>query len=170
MSVPCALGQKVKVGYDKAANFAHYKSYTLQAPSTPPTRPILYDSVMGSIKQELEAKGWVNVVHGGDLTLVPKGGIGYDLPDTPGLLSDTCSNCQKPLLDAQWSGYAAPPGSSGKPLPEGTLQLTFIDPATKRMVWNGVVTQKLDPHKQEKSIGKITDAIQKLLSEFPSKK
>jgi Domain of unknown function (DUF4136) len=166
----CVLAQKVKVGHDKSADFSHYKTYSVQAPSTQPTRPLLYDSVMGSVKQELEAKGYTNVAKGGDLTLVPGGGIGYDLPDTPGLLSDSCSNCKAPLRDVDWAGYMAPPGSSGKPLPQGTLQLTFIDPASKKMVWNGVVTQKLDPQKPEKSIEKITTAIQKLLSEFPTRK
>jgi hypothetical protein len=170
ISVPCSFAQKVKVGYDKSANFSHYRSYTLQEPSAKPSRPILYASVMGTVKQELEAKGYVNVPKGGDLTLVPAGGIGYDLPSTPGLLSDSCANCKSPALDAQWAGYMAPPGSSGKPPPKGTLELTFIDPASNKIVWNGIVTQKLDPHKQEKSIGQITTAIQKLLSNFPSRK
>ncbi len=165
-----ASAQKVKVGYEKDVDFGHYRSYSVQKPAVPPTRPLLYDSVMGTVKQELEAKGYVNVEHGGDLTLVPAGGIGYDLPSNPDLLSDSCSNCKVPLRDAQWAGYMAPPGSSGKSLPQGTLQLTFIDSVTKKMIWNGVVTQKLDPSKSEKSIGKITTAIHKLLAEFPSRK
>lgn len=171
VSATGAFAQKVKVGHEKNANFAHYRSYSVQKPAAPPSRPLLYDSVMGTVKQELEAKGYRNVASGGDLTLVPAGGIGYDLPSIPGVLSDSCSNCQKPALDAQWAGYMAPPGgTSGKSLPKGTLQLTFIDTATRKMVWNGVVTQELDPSKSEKSIGKITTAIQKLLAEFPSRK
>ncbi len=165
-----ALAQKVKVGKEKDVNFAHYRSYSVQKPATPPTRPLLYQSVIGTVKQELDAKGYVNVDKGGDLTLVPAGGIGYDLPDIPGVLSDSCSNCKAPALDAQWVGYEGPPGTSGKSLPKGTLQLTFIDAATKKMVWNGVVTQELDPTKSEKSIGKITAAIQKLLAQFPARK
>lgn len=170
LSAPGLFAQKVKVGHEKNVDFAHYRSYSVQKPAAAPTRPLLYDSVMGTVKHELEAKGYVHVDKGGDLTLVPAGGIGYDLPDTPGLLSDSCSNCKTPLRDVDWAGYMAPPGSSGKPLPQGTLQLTFIDPASKKMVWNGVVTQKLDPRKQEKSIEKITVAIQKLLSQFPTRK
>ncbi len=170
VSAAGSFAQKVKVGHEKNVNFAHYRSYSVQKPAAAPTRPLLYDSVMGTVKQELEAKGYRNVESGGDLTLVPAGGIGYDLPSIPGVLSDSCSNCKKPALDAQWAGYMAPPGTSGKALPQGTLQLTFIDSASKRMVWNGVVTQELDPSKSEKSIGKITRAIQKLLAEFPSKK
>ncbi|MGB6191852.1 MAG: DUF4136 domain-containing protein [Terracidiphilus sp.] len=170
ISATGALAQKVKVGHEKNVNFAHYRSYSVQKPAAAPTRPLLYDSVMGTVKQELEAKGYKNVESGGDLTLIPAGGIGYDLPSIPDVLSDSCSNCQRPALDAQWAGYMAPPGTSGKSLPRGTLQLTFVDTATKKMVWNGVVTQELDPAKSEKSIGKITTAIQKLLAEFPSRK
>ena len=33
--IPCGgLAQKIKVGYDKGADFSKYKSYTLQLPAT----------------------------------------------------------------------------------------------------------------------------------------
>ncbi len=170
ISATGALAQKVKVGHEKNVDFAHYRSYSVQKPAAPPTRPLLYDSVMGTVKQELEAKGYRNVESGGDLTLVPAGGIGYDLPAIPASFPTLAPTARAPARDAQWAGYMAPPGTSGKSLPQGTLQLTFIDTATKKMVWNGIVTQELDPAKSEKSIGKITAAIQKLLAEFPSRK
>jgi hypothetical protein len=171
VSAACLQAQKVNAGYDKSINFSRYRTYSVREPAAPPNRPLLYASVMGTVKQELEAKGYVNVEKGGDLTLIPAGGIGYDMPSTDGLLSDSCDNCKSPARDVWWPQYSAPAGgSSGKGLPKGTLQLTFVDTATKKLVWNGTVTRKLDPQKQEKSINQITAAVQKLLAEFPARK
>ena len=171
LSAACGFAQKVKVGFDKGADFSKYKSYTLRQPPTTPSRPILYESVVGSIKKELEAKGLTSVERDGDLTLIPTGGVGYGLEAPPGLLSDTCKNCQAPAVDVQlWAGFKPPPGSSGKPLPEGTLELDFVDRASNKVVWSGTVIQKLNPEKREQSMDKIPPAINKLLAEFPPKK
>ena len=44
LSVNCACAQKVKVGYDKAADFSKYKSYSLQLPAAETSRPLLFAS------------------------------------------------------------------------------------------------------------------------------
>jgi hypothetical protein len=51
------LAQKVKVGYDKSAEFSKYKTYSWATPATPPTRPLLYAEVVNSIDGELNSKG-----------------------------------------------------------------------------------------------------------------
>jgi hypothetical protein len=168
--VSCGFAQKVKTGYDKNADFSKYKSYTLQEPGATPTRPLLYASVMGSIKNEIESKGLVSKDKDGDLTVIPNGGFDYGMGTTSGFTSDSCSNCQKPLVDARdWVGKVAPPGSSGKPQPKGILELDFVDRATNKVVWSGTVEQKLDPDKKQQSLEKIGPAINKLLAEFPPK-
>jgi hypothetical protein len=170
LSLPCAFGQKVKVGYDKSADFSKYKSYTLQEPTATPARPLLYASVMGSIRNEIEAKGLAHAEKDGDLTVIPKGGIDYGLGSASGFTADSCSNCQKPLVDARdWVGKVAPPGASGKPTPKGVLELDFVDRATNKVVWSGVVLQKLNPDKKEQSLEKVGPAIKQLLAEFPPK-
>jgi hypothetical protein len=168
--ISCGFAQKVKTGYDKNADFSRYKSYTLQEPGATPTRPLLYASVMGSIKSEIESKGLVNKDKDGDLTVIPNGGLDYGMGTTSGFTSDSCSNCQKPLVDARdWVGKVAPPGASGKPNPKGVLQLDFVDRATNKVVWSGTVEQKLDPDKKQESLQKVGPAINKLLAEFPPK-
>jgi hypothetical protein len=170
LSVTFGFAQKVKVGYDKSVDFSKYKSYTLQEPPTPSSRPLLYASVMGSIKNDLQAKGLVSVEKNGDLTLVPTGGFGYGLESNSGVTSDSCKNCQSPAVDVQlWAGFKPPPGSAGKPRPQGTLELNFIDPASNKVVWSGTVTQKLNPDKKEQSLERVGAAINKLLMEFPPK-
>jgi Domain of unknown function (DUF4136) len=162
------VAQKVKVEYDKSVDFSKYKSFTLQEPGTTPTRPILYASVMGTIKQDLEAKGLTSV-ESGDLTVIPKGGLGYDLTGAP-QPDNSCPTCKAPARDPQWPAYMPPPGGGGTGRPKGTLELDVVDRAANRVVWAGTVTQKLDPEKKDESLQKIYAAINKLLAEYPPKK
>lgn len=169
---PRGIAQKVKVGYDKSVDFSKYKSYSLQPPATPSSRPLVYASVVGTIQNELESKGLVNVAKDGDLTLIAAGDLGYGLSSTEGLLSDSCKNCQAPLRDPRpWAGNPPPPsGSSGKPAPKGTLELSFVERESNKLVWSGTVVQKLDEDKKNESLQLIAAAITKLLTEFPPKR
>ena len=166
------LAQKVKVGYDKSADFSRYKSYTLLEPTTPISRPLLYASVMGTIKHELETKGLAGAPKDGDLTVIAEGAIDYGLSSPVGATADSGdSRTQKPAVDVQlWAGFMPPPGSAGKGLPDGTLQLTIVDRAANKIVWTGLVVQKLNPDKKEQSLERVGTAINKLLMEYPPKK
>jgi hypothetical protein len=167
LSITSGFAQKVKVEYDKSIDFSKYRSFTLQEPAATPSRPLLYASVMGSIKEDLQAKGLTSTEKNGDLTVIPAGGLGYDLGAAP-QLDNSCPNCKAPALDVKWPAYMAPPGGAlGAPLPKGTLALTMVDRANNSVVWSGTVTQKLNPEKKDKSLQKIYAALNKLLMEFP---
>jgi len=170
LSAPGVLAQKVNVGYDKSVDFSRYKTYVLEQPSTSPKWPILYASVVGSINDELQAKGLTRVDTGGDLMLIARGAVGYN--SDAGLSENPCPNCKAPLVDAQeWTGQMAPPGGTGSvPLPNGFLQLDFVDSASNKLVWSGRMKQQLDPEKKEKSLEKVGPAIKKLLAGFPPQK
>jgi hypothetical protein len=170
LGIPCGFAQKVKVGYDKSADFSKYKSYTLQEPPVPSSRPLLYASVVGSIKNELEAKGLASVEKDGDLTVIANGGLDYGVPSALNVTADSNARHQAPQVDVLlWAGFKPPPGSAGKGLPEGTLELDLVDRTTNKMVWSGTVIQKLDPAKSEQSLQKVGTAINKLMAEFPPK-
>ncbi|HKF46119.1 MAG TPA: DUF4136 domain-containing protein [Terracidiphilus sp.] len=166
----CASAQKVDVGYDKSVDFSRYKTYTLEQPAADPARPLLYANVVGAIQHELEARGLASQAADGDLTLILSGGVGYGLSGVS--MTNPCPNCKAPLRDPmEWTGKSAPAGGTGgKPLPKGTLQVTFVDRATNKAVWSGTVNQKLDPDNKEKSLNKLNEAIAKLLAEFPPAK
>jgi hypothetical protein len=171
MSVASGLAQKVKVGYDKSADFSRYRTYTWHAPAITQNRPLLTANVIGIIQSELQVKELVSVDKDGDLTLISRGGIDYGFGSTSGVTDDSCANCQKPLVDPmEWTGQQGPPGGGGAGLPKGTLELKFIDRATNKVVWDGTVVQKLDPDKKQQSLEKVNTAIKKLLAEFPPKK
>jgi hypothetical protein len=171
MSSACGFAQKIKVGYDKSADFSKYRSYTWHAPPITQTRPLLRVNVIGAIRSELETKELVSMDKDGDLTLITQGGIDYGFGNSSGVTDDSCANCQKPLVDPmQWTGQMGPPGGGGAGLPKGTLELRFIDRVSNKVVWDGTVVQKLDPDKKEQSLEKVNTAIHKLLLEFPPKK
>jgi len=170
LSITCGYAQKVKVGYDKNADFSKYKSYSLQMPSVESNRPLLYSSVVGSIKNEIESKGMAYREAGGDLTAVVTGGMDYGMSSASGMTADSCKNCKPPLYDARdWQGYMEMPGPSGKPALKGSLEVTFVDRASNKAVWEGVVVQKLNEEKKEESLQKIGEAIKKLFADFPPK-
>lgn len=168
--IPCGFAQKVKTGYDKSADFSKYKTYTLKLPPAPNSRPLLYASVVGSIKNGIESKGLVNVEKDGDLTVIASGSLDYGLNPDVNPLKDTCANCQAPQVDVLlWAGFMPPTGSAGAPQPRGTLRVDIIDRARNKEVWSGTVVQKLDAQKVDQSLQKVGAAIEKLLSEFPPK-
>ncbi|MGA9584798.1 MAG: DUF4136 domain-containing protein [Terracidiphilus sp.] len=170
LSIPCGFAQKVKVGYDKSVDFSKYKTYTLRLPPAPSSRPLLYASVVGSIRNGLETKGLVRMDKGGDLTVIAGGSLDYGLETGVNPLADTCMNCQAPQVDVLlWAGFMPPAGSAGKPQPSGTLKVDIVDRAMNKEVWSGVVVQKLNPQKPDQSLEKVGTAIAKLFAEFPPK-
>ena len=52
------FSQNVKIGYDKGADFSKYKTYTWAKPDHPIQRPQLYQDLVGTIDQDLQAKGF----------------------------------------------------------------------------------------------------------------
>ena len=163
------FAQKVETGHDKSVDFSKYKTYTFTEQQTT-GRPILYMTVVSTIRSELESKGLVSADKDGDLTVIAAGSFNYGLNSDAGFTSDSCANCKAPLRDPmEWTGRMAPPGGGGSPLPRGVLELQFVDRAANKLIWAGTVVQKLDPEKKQKSLEKAHAAIQKLLADFPPK-
>jgi len=170
LSAGC-FGQKVNVGYDKSVDFSKYKTYTFTEPAMASGRPVLYMTVVSTIRSELEARGLASVDKDGDITVMANGGFTYGVNSDSGFTSDSCGNCKAPLQDPmEWTGKMAPSGSSGSPLPKGILALKLIDRETNKLVWAGTVMEKLDPEKKQKSLEKAHAAIQKLLADYPPKR
>lgn len=163
------FAQKVKVGYDKGVDFSNYKTYTLAEPAMPPTRPLLYATVMSAIESELGSKGYSRVSKDGDLTLIPAGGIGFAIVVSQGApQSPTFTGPAPSMNSTMWTG-AQGGGELMPAVPEGTLVLEFVDRAVNRVIWSGTVSQKLDIEKKTKSLELASKAVTKLLKQFPPK-
>ncbi len=164
------FAQKVKVGYDKSADFPKYKTYTWAKPQTQPTRPLLYEIVVGTIDDQLKAKGFERIDENGDLTLIAAGGIGFgnNLPLGTPILSSY--NGPPPSMNAtMWTGADASAALVATTVAQGTLVLEFVDRSQNKAIWNGTVAQNLDPEQKKKSLDLVEKAIVKLLRGFPPK-
>jgi Domain of unknown function (DUF4136) len=161
-----AFAQKVRVGYDKGTDFRTFKSYTWAEPSMPVTRPLLYESVIGTVDQELKSKGFTRVERDGDLVLIPEGGMEFGL----NVAASTPIISSYAIDPSMWTGGAAGPSNLMAPyVPKGTLVLIFADRSAKKVIWNGTVSENLDIENKKKSWEQIQKAIVKLLKEFPPK-
>jgi hypothetical protein len=165
-----AFAQKVKVGYDKATDFSKYKTYSWAEPALPATRPVLFEAVVARVDVELQSKNLSRVPSGGDLTIMPSGGVNFGIAGEASTPYSPTYGGPPPVLNAtMWTG---PGGSSGVGtyVPEGTLVLTFVERGSNKVVWSGSVKQKLDMEKKTKSLELADKAVIKLLKEFPGKK
>jgi len=161
------FAQKVKVGYDKSADFAKYKTYTWAPPAMPPTRPLLYETVVGTVDRELNSKGLKRTDKNGDLTLIGAGGVGFAIAVSSGTpLSSTFTGPPPTMNATAWTG-AEGSGDLMAAVPDGTLGLQFVDRSTNRVIWSGTVSQKLDIEQKQKSLKMAGKAVVKLLNKFP---
>jgi len=164
-----ASAQKVKVGYDKSADFSKYHTYFLAQPGTPATRPFLYATVIGTILDELKTKGFERSDKDADLILIGSGGmqVGINAPTAAPIVPSWGGPA--PFIDAgMWTGTGWP-SIMTTTVPEGTLVLDFVDRRTNKVVWSGMVMQKLSMENKEDSLEHASKAVTKLLKEFPPK-
>lgn len=160
--------QKVKVGYDKSVDFSKFKTYTRLEPGTPPTRPTLYKIVVNSIDSQLSAKGLQRVDRDGDLILQLSGGVDYGIAVASGApLTSSHSGAPPAINSTMWTGANGGQGELMPPVPEGNLQLEFIDRTRNEIIWSGTVSQALDQEDKGKSLELASDAVIKLLKRFP---
>jgi hypothetical protein len=164
------FAQKVKAGYDKSTDFSKYKSYTWAKPQTPVTRPLLHETVVGTIDDELKAKGLERVETNGDLTLIAAGGVEYGSNLAAGTPILPVYGGPPPDINAtMWTGGNPSAVSAGPLVAQGTLVLEFVDRGENKVIWSGNVRQNFDPEQKNKSLDLAAKAIVKLLKGFPPK-
>jgi len=163
------LAQKTKVGFDKAADFSRYKTYSVMKRPIPPAHPLAYESIMGVIDQQLTQKGLKEVPEKGDLLL----------QYTTGIESQTSVSATTPILPSysgvpptldstMWTGnLGAPGGGMSSYVTEGELALEFVDAAQNKVVWRGVLKERIDAEQKSKTLDRIEKGVAKLLKDFP---
>jgi hypothetical protein len=171
--LPCisAFAQKINVGYDRGVDFSRYTSYTWAAPGTPPARPLLYASIVGSIDQELKSKGLAKRENDGELIVIPAGGMEFGFNTAVAAPIIPSYTAQVPAINAtMWTGSGSSLNLMAPYVPEGTLMLSFVDRGSNKVIWTGTVTLKLDMEQKQKSLNLIDKAITKLLKRYPPEK
>ena len=151
-----SFSQKTTVGYDKSIDFSKYKSYMWAQSTTPPTRPLLYATVVGAIDYELKAKGLESVEKDGDLILIPSGGMEFGFNAAAGTpILPSYSGPAPAINSTMWTGAGAPSNLMAPYVPEGSLMLNFVDRVANKVVWTGTVKEKLDIENKKILIKKL---------------
>jgi uncharacterized protein DUF4136 len=162
--------QKVKVGYDKSVDFSRFSTYTWSDISPRPAHPLLWQTVVTAVDTELQSKGWHKLEKDGDLTLMPEGGIDFNLSGASGTpILPTYSGPPPAINATMWTG--AEGGTNVATWEsQGTLVLTFVNRTDNKVVWRGSVSEKLDNNDKGKSLELASKAVSKLLRTFPATK
>lgn len=153
----CALGQKIDVEFDEAADFAKYKTYAIRDGQLHSKNPTLNSELVkkrieADIARSLTAKELTQVSGAADLN------VRY-----------TLGSARKKEVDnvpAGWRGFGT--RRVVVQYSEGTLVIDLRDTSTRSLVWRAVaVEHKSDPNKLE---GKLEDMVKKSFEKYPPKK
>jgi hypothetical protein len=161
-----SLAQKVKVGFDKSADFTRYHTYSWPKDAVAPGMAPRRLAVIVEIDYQLKSKGLTRVEENGDLLLNGfgsfQGGLGGG---DAGVFFPSYSTIYSPFMN-MWTGVSSSPASL---VVDGGLALQFIDRSAQRLVWQGSVSQKLDNNNRQETLKHIQKAIAKLLEKYPPK-
>jgi hypothetical protein len=156
-----AHAQSVKSDYDKATDFAKYKTFSFKKGTDAPT-PFAQQRIEGAIAAQLKERG-----------IVPS--------DSPDLYVFTHTKVSKEQrVDVTSYGYGGYPGWGGwgggfgsssvmvTDVPMGTVMVDMVDAKTDLLVWRGVATDTLSTNPTpEKSAKRINKAMAKLFNRYP---
>jgi Domain of unknown function (DUF4136) len=160
----------VTTDYDHNANFAKYRTYAVEPPpNAPPLSPTSDAALRGALRQDLAARGIVEVAPGArpDLAVVPH------------------AKTEQKYSVEQYSGWGYGPGGwpyyggyygmwYGAPYnyttidtyTEGTLILDFVDTSNQKLVFRGI--GKGTVGSAESNAEKIREAVQKIVAKLPA--
>jgi hypothetical protein len=161
LAAASAAAQDVSIDYDKAADFANYKTFALKV-GTAWGNPLSEKRVSDEISSALVAKGWavapedkadaLVVLHGAtemkkNLNTFYSGGYG----------------------GYRWGGWGGGMGSTTTTVSEykvGTLVTDVFDAKSKSLLWRGIAQDEISD-KPEKNVKKLAKVGDKLFKNFP---
>lgn len=158
--------QKVKVGYDKSADFSKFKTYAWARQDVTARMPLVAAAVKAAVDEELTSRGLRKVDSDPDLLVSYQGGVDAKsavAAQDPGY---TASG-GVPLPDTtMWSGS---PGTSSSTEMQGTLAVDLVDARRDQLVWRGTAKAKLDTQHQTKVFDQANKAVTEMFKKYPPK-
>lgn len=160
--VVCAYGQDVHYNYDRAANFAAYKTYQWVDLRSGVTDQLIDQAIKRSIDEQLVQKGLTKVESGADLQ------VGYQ----------AVIDLEKGVNLSAWGTRGGAGGLGGwdsgtvtgqsSTIPVGMLLVNLYDRATKQLLWRGDASKTIDLKKDpDKNYKNLQKAMTKLFKNYP---
>ena len=161
------VAQKIKIDYDKSADFSKFKTFSWTR-GAPPTNPLINQIIIDGVEQSLASKGLTKVNDGGDLLISVAVAIQYDIQVAQQSRGNTGSDLQTGI-----------PTGAGQPfdIRKGSLVIDMENPSAKSIVWHGLATDTLkyepsgDMQKDAKKVeGRLRKVVAKMLNKYPPAK
>ena len=150
------FGQQVKTDYDRATDFAQYKTYSWERVQT--QDPLWVDRIKSAVNADLAAKGWTQVSSGGDVAIVA-----IEMTRNQQTL-DTFYNGFGGGW--RWGGGFGDATTTVDTYKVGTLVVDLFDGRTKKLIWRGSASDTLSD-KSDKNIKNLDKGVQKMFEHFP---
>jgi hypothetical protein len=156
-----ARAQKVKVDWDRATDFAPYKTYKWKAIPTPRTpTPEMEKQIHSSADAQLQAKGLKKIENG-----EPDLYVGYSITlaqpkkQAPAASPSDSSSWQ---AGSSWSANS----SSGEASRKATLNLDIADAKRNVLIWRGAVAAEVGDSVNDAKF-KIRNGLSTAFAKFP---
>jgi hypothetical protein len=159
----------VSTDYDRTASFAAYKTFDFIPPQEI-KNPLVRQRIEDAITAQLQAKGLTRSSENPDLLIAGHGRLSSETH------FDTTSFGYGM---GGWGGYWGPYGGYGgagmgssttvaREVPVGTLIIDLVDAGTKKLVWQAVASDTLDPGATaEERDYRINKAMEKIFAGYP---
>jgi hypothetical protein len=155
-----ASAQQVKTDYDRAANFAQYKTYSWEQVKT--KDPLDADRIKKAVNATLAVKGWKQVDSGGDVSLVA-----MEITRDQQTLNTFYDG-----IGGGWGWRRFGGGGFGEATTTtdtykvGTVVVDLFDTKTKQLVWRGTASDTLS-NNSDKNIKNLDKGVDKMFKHFP---
>jgi Domain of unknown function (DUF4136) len=156
LTAAAALGQKITIEFDQAADFSGYKTFAIRDGQLNSKSPALNSELVKKqietdIMRGLTARGLTMAPERADLNVRYRFG--------------SARKAELESYPAGWRGFGT--RIVRVPYTEGTLVIDLRDPSTRSLVWRGIASEeKSDATKIE---GKLDDMVRKALEKYPPK-
>ena len=156
LAVGCACAQNVTVEFDPAADFSHYKTFSLREGTLNSKNPALNNELVkkridADIERYLSARGLTPASGQADLN------VRYTL--------GSAKHTQTERYPAGWRGLGTRTVHTA--VTEGTLVIDLRDTATRSLVWRGIARE--DKHNAGEVQAKLDDMVKKSFEKYPPK-
>jgi len=162
------LAQKTSYDFDKAANFAGYKTYA-QKDGTKVGQQLIDDRIVAAIDTELAAKGLTKTESNPDIVVVYH--VAFDKQKDISTYSSGYGGGYGPYGYGWGGGWGGTTTSTQvRDILVGTLVIDMADVKKNQMVWRGMGVKEVNttasPEKRDKS---INEAVKKIFKNYPPK-
>jgi len=160
------LAQKVSYDYNKAANFAAFKTYA-HKDGTKVGQPLIDERIVNAIDTEMAAKGLTKTEANPDLFVVYH--IAFDKQKDISTYSSGHAGGYGPY-GWGWGGGMSTTTTQVRDILVGTLVIDLADAKAGQLAWRGMGVKEVNttakPEKRDKN---ISEAVAKIFKNYPPK-